>query len=190
MSLRNLVLAVLLLGIVMSVGAVHAQSSNDLVVNGGFENGNPFGWTVVGDVHVVRFSHSGTFSLRLGSRIHTGQVSQSFNVPTGVMATLSFWYLGVPGDSDTEQLIVTLLDQSGGIISQWNGAIDYRWHQITYNIDLKYSGSTLTLRIFGKPDLAHDVIDWICPPPPFPCRHRVITYPVFAYIDDVSVSYS
>lgn len=190
MSFRNLIPAMLLLGIAISIGVVQAQSSNELIVNRGFENGNVFGWTVVGDVYAARFSHSGIFSLRLGSRIHTGQVSQSFNVPSGKAPTLSFWYLGVPGDSDTEQLIVTLLDQNGGIISQWNGAIDYRWHQVTYNIDSKYSRSTITLRIFGKPDLAHDVIDVICPPLPFPCRHRVITYPVFAYVDDVSVGYS
>ena len=88
------------------------------------------------------------------------------------------------------QLIVTLLDQNGGIITQWNGEIDYRWHQVTYNIDPKYAGSTLTLRFFGKPDLAHEVIDTFCPPPPLPCRHRVITYAVYSYIDDVSVSYS
>lgn len=180
----------LLLSIAISVGIVSTRASNELVVNGGFEDGNPFGWTVVGNVFAARYSHSGVFSLRLGSRINTGQVSQSFNVPVGVAPTLSFWYLGVPGDMDRGQLIVTLLDQNGGIITQWKGLIDYRWHQVTYSIDSKYGGSTLTLRFFGKPDLAHEVRDAYCPPPPLPCRHKVVTYPVYTYIDDVSVSYS
>ena len=103
---------------------------------------------------------------------------------------LSVWYLGVPGDADTELLIVTLLDQNGNIITQWNGIIDYRWHKITYNIDPKYAGSTLTLRFFGRPDVAHESVETYCPPPPLPCRHRVITYAVYTYIDDVSVSYT
>jgi len=190
MKVRESILALLMLFVVISTGAITAKASNELIINGGFENGNAFGWTVVGNVMAARFGHTGIFSLRLGSRGDTGQVSQSFNVPAGLAPTLSFWYLGVPGDLDTEQLIVTLLDQNGGIITQWNGEIDYRWHQVTYSIDPKYAGSTLTVRMFGRPDVAHEIIELYCPPAPLPCRHRVITYAVYAYIDDVSVSYS
>jgi hypothetical protein len=190
MKVRESILALLLFFVVISTGTITAKASNELVTNGGFENGNAFGWTVVGDIMAARFGHTGTFSLRLGSRGHTGQVSQSFDVPAGVAPTLSFWYLGVPGDLDTEQLIVTLLDQNGGIITQWNGEIDYRWHQVTYRIGVKYAGSRVTVRMFGRPDVAHEIIDLYCPPAPLPCRHRVITYAVYAYIDDVSVSYS
>lgn len=165
-------------------------AASELIVNGGFENGNPFGWTVLGDVYAVRVSHSGAFSLRLGSRSHTGQVSQSFNVPVGVSPTLSFSYLGIPGDADRGKLIVTLYDQNGSIVTQWNGVLNHRWQQVTYNIDLKYAGSTLTLTFFSVPDLAHEFIEAYCPPPPIPCRHRVLRYPVYSYVDDVSVSYS
>ncbi len=189
MKLRSLIVAVFLLVVVMSLGSIQTGASSELIVNGGFENGNPSGWTVLGSVFTARFSHSGTFSLRLGVGRLTGQVSQSFNVPTGVSPTLTFSYLGVPGDDDRGKLVVTLLDQNGAIITQWNGIIDYRWHQVTYGIDPKYAGSTLTLRFFGSPDLAHEIVELYCRPPPRPCRHRVLTYAVYVYIDDVSVSY-
>lgn len=189
MRVRSSIVSLLVLGLAIAMVPVATTASNELVINGGFESGNAFGWTILGDVSAVRYSHSGIFSLRLGSRFHSGQVSQSFNVSAGVSPTVSFWYLGVPGDMDTGKLIVTLLDQNGAIIAQWNAAIDYRWHQVTYAIDPKYGGSAITLRFYGTPDIAHEVIDWYCPPPPFPCRHRVIAYPVYTYIDDVSVSY-
>lgn len=188
MRLRTLFLALFILAVAMTFGSVQTQAVNELISNGGFENGNTSGWTILGGVFVARFSRSGTFALRLGFARHSGQVSQSFNVPVGVAPTLSFSYRGEAGDDDKGALIATLLDQNGAIIAQWNGIIDYRWHQVTYQIDSKYAGSTLTLTFFGRPDLAHEFI-YYCRPPPFPCRHRVITYAVYSYIDDVSVSY-
>jgi hypothetical protein len=94
MKVRESILAPLMLFVVISTGTITAKASNELIINSGFENGNAFGWTVVGNVMAARFGHTGFFSLRLGSRGHTGQVSQSFNVPAGLAPTLSFWYLG------------------------------------------------------------------------------------------------
>lgn len=183
-------LVAILLTILPSLGAQVAHGSTELIVNGDFETRSAFGWTVLGDVKAVTISHSGTYSLRLGSRNGPAQISQSFNLPPNVNASLSFWYLGVLGDYGTTALVATLLDQNGAVVGQWDGKIDYKWHQVTFSIDPKYSNSSLTLRFRGEIDFLHELSDLYCPPPPFPCRHRVIVYPVFVYLDDISVTYS
>jgi serine protease len=176
----------------------------ELIVNGGFQTGDTFGWTVVGPVRVISgFAYSGTHSIQFGSKsgggyyyggyystakVYSGQISQSFSIPAGVTPTLKFWYFGEVGDEGTSALVVTLLDQSGAVISQWNGLIDYKWHQVAYNIDSKYAGSTVTLRFLGTPDLSYDTETW-CPINGFPCRTRVYTYGVYVYVNEVSVSY-
>jgi len=185
-----LLLVAILLTILPSHATQVAHGSTELIVNGGFENRNASGWTVLGNVRTVTIAHSDTYSLRLGSRNGPAQISQSFNLPRNVAASLSFWYMGVPGDYGTTALVATLLDQNGAVVGQWDGWIDYKWHHVTFGIAAGYSNSTMTLRFIGEIDFLHGLSDLYCPPPPLPCRHRVIVYPVFVYVDDISVTYS
>jgi hypothetical protein len=184
-------LATALLLLTITSGTVAVQASNEAVTNGGFESGNMDGWTVVGSAEAVHYiSHSGKFSLQLGSRAaNSGQVSQDFIIPAGTSSTLSFWYLGEPGDYGTTSLVATLLGPNATILAQWNGRIDYRWHQVTFKIDSQYSDRTLTLRFFGHSDLIYDGFE-VCSNDSTRCFVKVFTTQVYVFLDDVSVTYS
>ncbi len=203
MELRNWVLAVFLIA-VTTIPAV-AQASTELIVNGGFESGNPYGWTVVGNVKAARaLSHSGSYSLGFGSinraylywydrnldlAIRVGQISQSLKLPAGKSGVLSFWYMGIQGDSGTTNLRVSLIAQNGTVISQWDGKMDYRWHQVTYEIAGQYSNQPLTFRFSGTPSVSYEYSERFCHGRTY-CPGRVIIYPVYVYVDDVSVTYT
>ena len=189
LKVHILILILIVLALTISSGFAITQASSELLSNGGFEDGNLTGWTVIGNARAIRYSHSGVFSVQLGSRSGTGQISQQFKIPSAQTGKLSFWYLGVPGHYGTTTLSISLIAENGEIIAQWNGKIDYRWHQVTYEISSNYSGQTLSLRFFGRPDLIHENPDRICLGHAFCFRpHKVIIYPVFAYVDNVSAT--
>lgn len=190
MKIQNPIAVAFLLLVAITSGTMAVQASNEAVTNGGFETGNLAGWAVVGSAVVVHYiSHSGKFSLQLGSRGNTGQASQEVTLPAGSSGTLSFWYMGEPGDYGTTALIATLLGPNATIIVQWNGKIDFKWHQVTFNIDSQHSGQPLTLRFYGHTDLIYDSYE-ICSNHSMRCFTRVYTYPVYVFIDQVSVTYS
>jgi hypothetical protein len=190
MRIRNLIIASLLLVMTITLGIAAVQASNEALTNGAFETGNLSGWTALGSATTVHYiSHSGRFSLQLGSKAGAGQVSQSFTLPTGTSGTLSFWYLGVPGDLGTTSLIVTLLGPNSAILAQWIGKIDYRWHQVTFTINSQYSNQPLTLTFFGHSDVIHDS-NQICSANGRRCIIKVYSYSVYVFVDDVSVTCS
>jgi len=191
MRIKKHLLALLPLLVVVTSRTTAGIASAELMSNGGFEVGGLAGWTVVGDVRAARYSHSGIFSARLGSRLDSGQVSQQFRIPAGSNGKLSFWYLGVPGEAGTTSIVATLLDQNGAVIMQWNGRVDYRWHQAIYDIGSRYSNQTLTLRFLGEGDYLHEDIERVFCAGSDGCiiRHKVILYTVYAYVDDISVTY-
>lgn len=192
MRLYSPILAALLLAITISTGTAVTYASNELIINGDFESGQLTGWTVLGTPVAMRYSHQGIFSARLGSRSGTAQISQSFKIPSGRTGKLSFWYVGETGDYDSPVLIVSLFGPNGAIISQWVGKIDYDWHQITYDIAAQYSKTTLTVRFYGEPGFSYvNLDDTFCSISMKVCgRSRVIIYPTFVYVDDVSVTYT
>jgi len=183
----SLFLLVISLASFLPAGAVR-----ELVVNGSFEDGDAFGWAVLGGVYAARNPRTGFFSLRLGQRVGSGhnlqvlpaQVSQSFTLPNGSSGQLSVWYLGQTGVQLSSELVITLLDQNGAILAQWSGKMDYNWHQLTYSISPEYSGRPLTLRFFGTGDYLSDYAPKRCGSS---ICYRVICYPVYVYIDDISV---
>jgi len=190
MRIQSSIIVVFLLFVMITSETVLTHASNDAVTNGDFETGSLSGWAVVGSVVVVHYiSHSGKFSLQLGSRSNTGQVSQELSLPAGSPGTLSFWYMGEPGDYGTTTLIATLLGPNATILAQWNGKIDFRWHQVTFNVDSQHSGQLLTLGFYGHTDLIYDSYE-ICSSNSMRCFTRVYTYPVYVFIDQVSVTYS
>lgn len=190
MRIRNSIVASLLLLMTITFGNAAVQASNEVLTNGGFETSNLSGWTALGSAAAVHYiSHSGRFSLQLGSKADAGQVSQGFTLPTGSSGTLSFWYLGVPGDFGTTSLIVTLLGPNATILAQWHGKIDYRWHQIIFPITGQYSNQPLTLTFFGHSDVIYDSNE-VCSANGMRCIYKVYSYSVYVFVDDVSVTYS
>jgi hypothetical protein len=193
MKLQKPLLMVIVLALTISTGLTVTQASNDLISNGGFEQGNLNGWSVIGYPSAIHYrSHSGKYSVQLGSKHGTGQISQDFTIPLWASARLSFWYFGGPGDYGTGALVVSLTASNGAVINRWDGKIDFRWHQVNYDIPSQYSGQTLTIRFYGQPDFVYDY-SYLCFSS-LTCKrpHIVKTYliPAFVFVDDVSVTYS
>jgi hypothetical protein len=180
------ILVAVFLAIMISSIFAGTTASSELIVNGGFETGTVVGWTIIDNVMVVRNPRSGHFMLRLGARSGPGQVTQSFTLPSGTSGTVSFWYNAQPGDYKTVAFVATLLDQNGAIIMQWIGTTDYSWHQVTYNVEPKYSGSQLTLRFYGRLGFTYEPTDRVCVPQRIFCVRLI---PAFVSLDDVSVTY-
>ena len=203
MNIQNFIVAAIFLALSISTAPI-TQASNQVIVNGGFEDGTASGWTAIGDVKAVRWAHSGFFGLRFGSIFRTypyytyglsqssraGQISQSFRIPSGKAGTLSFWYLGIQGDYGETSLRASLIAQNGTAIIQWDAKIDYRWHQVTYEIGSRYSDQTLTLRFSGTPSISYDYDGGKDCRLGRPCPGRVIRYIVYVYLDDISVTYT
>jgi hypothetical protein len=77
----------------------------ELVVNGGFETGNFFGWTQGGNLGFTGVStadpRSGTYAADLGPIGSDGSLSQTLSVVAGQLYTVSFWLQndgGTPND--------------------------------------------------------------------------------------------
>lgn len=157
----SFVLGLVLIAIMVSAGTIVAHAANERIVNGDFGNGKLTGWTVQGYVTLVRNTHSAGLSARLGSRTgQNAQISQSFQIPSGVTGKLSFWYAGDSGDFGQGALTASLVSQDGTIISEWGGQIDSQWHEVTYDIGSQYTNSPLTLTFLGQPNVLHDSGDF------------------------------
>ncbi len=180
---------VLALAIIFLVTLTSSQASTQLIANGNFESESTFGWAVSGGVMTARYSHSGYYSIRLGTRLGPGQISQQLQIPSGRSASLSFWYSATPGDQGATVFLATLLSQNGTVIAQWSGLVDSRWHQVTYTIGSKYDNQKLTIIFFGQPSYMYETVDHECPIRRIICA-RIILIPVSAYIDDVTVTYT
>jgi hypothetical protein len=91
----------------LSCVALATPAAAQQVTNGGFENGNLTGWTVVGDHTSAAGTgfdgyapHTGDYFAALGDTSGTGSLSQVLSTVAGETYTLSY-YLASSGDQNT-----------------------------------------------------------------------------------------
>jgi subtilase family serine protease len=143
-------------------------SSQELVVNGGFETGSASPWTLTAGVLCTNASctgetaHSGTGFIWLDGygTTHTDTATQTIAIPTGFSTyTLTFWLHIDTSETTTttayDTLQVQILNSSGTVLatlatySNLNHASGYS--QKSFNM-ASYAGQTIKLKYTGKED--------------------------------------
>ena len=146
---------------------VSTGGTQQLLVNGGFENGsaNPSPWTVtpaVIDTSSVQAPHSGSWKAWLNGygSVHTDTLYQQVTIPgSATNATLSFWrHIDTTETSTTtayDTLKVQIRNSSGAVLatlatySNLNGATGY----VQSSFDLtSYKGQTIQVYLIGVED--------------------------------------
>lgn len=140
-----------------SVSLTITPSSGSTLVNGGFETGNLNGWSGYRYASVNRASHTGSYSVLVGSGSPTSgdsSIAQTFTVPDSG-GKLSFWYRVHCPDTvthdwataslrdNTNSAVVTLLPRT----CVRNGA----WTQVTYDLGA-IAGHSVTLFLVSHDD--------------------------------------
>ncbi|MEU9045813.1 MULTISPECIES: glycosyl hydrolase family 18 protein [unclassified Kitasatospora] len=96
-------------GLVLAGGTGAHAADTDLITNGGFETGNPTGWTCTGGTVQSTTAHSGRYALQSTPGAgDTGECTQTVAVKPSSSYTLSSWvqgsyvYLGARGTGGTD----------------------------------------------------------------------------------------
>ncbi|MCY1018159.1 Ig-like domain-containing protein [Pyxidicoccus sp. MSG2] len=127
---------------------------NDFVVNGGFE-GSSSPWTLTGQAfwrNGGSSPHGGSGNLELGplSAGSSGSAEQSFTLPAGRAATLSFWLYITSGESSLpiDSLAVEIVSSSGALTKlQGFSNLQKGTGYVQYSYSLaSYAGQTVRLR--------------------------------------------
>ena len=158
-----------------SVTLVVNQRPASVIVNGGFETGDLSGWTSSGATSISTTSHSGSYSMQVGSASPfngNSSVAQTFVAPSGTGHTLTFWYRVVCTDSVRyDWATATLKDNTANTTATVlartctnNGT----WVQVTVGLT---GGHSYTLTLIDRDD------NYTTPPDP--------TYTLY---DDVAVN--
>ncbi len=136
------------------------QSTNDLIVNGGFETDQA--WVFEGEPSMGAYTgmaHSGQRGMKLGilsSEPHVygyGLVKQLISIPSDVPAVrLSFWYWPLREDGSTSLVnsrqFVKVLDSDGQVLETLlESSEDGYWHYVTFDLT-RYAGQSIYLQ-FG-----------------------------------------
>jgi len=135
-----------------------AIDSKELVVNGGFETGNFYGWTADYKCDVrphstlgtwFEPSRSGQYSARLGGYQTSGTIKQEVFLPKGCRGTFSFWYR-VEKDC---RLDVRIKRRDGSTVMDWTkmsstGLSEEPWLKETYNVGIS-RGEDLVVELSG-----------------------------------------
>jgi hypothetical protein len=198
-SLRLLVLSGLLVAMTFAVVPQIGAQEQELVTNGGFEEGM-LGWTAVNAYPIAANQriyydvfahppHSGKFSAVVGTDDVRGTLSQNVSIPPKSKATFSAWYRIEPGAS----LTILLKASDGSAIRQWPEFGTQSWTQITYDLSAAYAGQTITIEFDGEANElllseAHYCIGGYSNNTISPLLCPLYNYAdYFAFVDDVSM---
>jgi hypothetical protein len=145
---------------------VNSSAAQNLIVNGGFENGSA-PWTLTAGVLNSSASeppHSGTFDAWLDGygTTHTDSATQTVTIPsTATTATLTFWLHIDTAETTTttafDKLQIQVLNSSNtvlatlGTFSNLNKAAGYS--QKSFSV-IQFKGQTIKIRFLGTEDVS------------------------------------
>jgi hypothetical protein len=155
-----------LLALALSLFLVQAAYA-ELVVNGGFENGDLSGWAYVGDPNQAGADtdapHSGLYEGYFGNMGSMGVLSQTIATTPGASYSVSFWMwsYGITGDVSNQFQV------------KWDGSTIFDQTDILGGDLVSYTHYQFTQVAIGSSTLLE-----------FGMRND----PAFIYIDDISVN--
>ncbi|MGA3171156.1 MAG: DUF642 domain-containing protein [Chthoniobacteraceae bacterium] len=122
----------------------------NILTNGGFEDGNLTGWTASGNLAVESGvpTSQGSYALVFSSTAGpTGVLSQSFGATVGNFYLLSFAYCGTGNDHD-EVLTVSITDSAGNnpVFTQYDSALSGSSQYRTYTVLFQASDTAMTIQ--------------------------------------------
>jgi hypothetical protein len=194
-QVRFLTVTIILLVSIPVVLAESPQQGQELVTNGGFENGMA-GWKAISahpvtgqqqDVYDVSNHppHSGQYSAQVGAVNQPGTLSQTVTIPLKSEAKFSAWYRLDQGTS----LTIILKNSDGSIIQQWAGS-GSEWTQVTYDLGPSYAGKSVTIEFDGQANSVSQSTTGLCGFTrfgfPYYCLYQAES-DYYAFVDDVSM---
>jgi hypothetical protein len=192
---RYWLLVFILLGLMLSQLNETFAQPQELVTDGGFEDGFT-GWSHTNSQVVSMSSqgyfdamshppHSGEYSAEVGSATRLGTISQKVTIPPRSVATFEAWYRLEQGSS----LMVYLKNSDGSTIKQWSESGSQSWTTISYDLDLSYAGQTITIEFDGQGNEQLTTQYGYCLDSAgnyYPCPYYSYA-DYFAFVDDVSL---
>jgi hypothetical protein len=180
----------------MSSVLANSGQGEELVTNGGFENGMQ-GWMTTGYVYSVTSAqsgaydasthppHSGQYSAKVGYVGKPATMYQTVTIPSKSMAKFTAWYRLEQGSSIT----ILLKASDGSTIQQWTKSGPTDWTAVTYNLNPTYAGQTIRIEFDGQAYASTQTVTGICYNPfsvSYYCSYQTEA-DFFAFVDDVSM---